>query len=164
LSYSLWDQPFDSEAQANLDGSIIPGSQLRYLTQRWEFSWRHVWDARRVWENAAKLAFEINQDSGTGYFNYHRFRVSEQLDYDGAKWKVTALATLQNYTYGRQNINDTPGTALYQTGLTVNVHVERILVGWLKLFVENEYEYAFSNESTEHYRVNTVKGGASWQY
>jgi hypothetical protein len=77
---------------------------------------------------------------------------------------MTALADLQYYNYPLQAVSSSNPDKLYQTGLTLNLHLEKKLVHWLKLFMEYEYEHAFSNESTEHYIVNTIKGGASWEF
>jgi hypothetical protein len=163
-SYALYDQPFNGEPDIDLDGNDIPGTDLVYFKQKAEAYWRHNWDKDRLWSNTTKGGYEWVHDNGSGYFNYRRYFASEQLDYDGSGWTITALATFEYYLYPDQTVNDTPGTELYQTGLTFDLHVERKIVRWLKLFADYQYEKAFSNESTEHYRDNTVKGGVSWEF
>jgi hypothetical protein len=164
LSYQIIDQPYDSNPQADLNGNGIPGTRLIYLTQRVELASQHYWDKEHVWESTTKLDFDINHDNGSGYFNFYRYAASEQADYENHGWKITGLAELIHYDYPLQDVSSIDTGKLYQTGLTLNLHLEKQLFHWLKLFMEYEYEHAFSNESTEHYIVNTIKGGASWEF
>jgi hypothetical protein len=164
LGWSIEEQWFNGETQVDSSGNDIPGTQLAYWKQKVELASRHYWDAKRAWESTTTLNFEIAHDNGSGYFNYYRYGAAEQLDFEKRGWKVSASASFSDYEYPNQTVNDTAGTQLYQTGVTLNLRVERTIVTWMKLFAEYEYEKAFSNEFTEHYRVNTVKGGASWEF
>jgi hypothetical protein len=164
LSYAVMDQPFDTEPRAASDGSPLAGPNLAYLAQKVELLWRHHWDAKRVWESTTRVGFDSIADNGSGYFNYFKYGCSEQLDYHAHGWTVTAMASFQYYDYPHQTADDPALDKLYETGVTLNLHVERNVTKWLKLFAEYEFEHTFSNDSVEEYAVNTVKGGLLWEF
>jgi hypothetical protein len=164
LSYAILREPFDNEDQVEPDGTDLPGTQLRYLTQKVELAWHHYWDQKRVWESSTRLNFDFNRDNGPGYFDYRHYAAREQFDYNGQRWKVTASAGWQNYRFPYQNVSDTDLSSVYQNDLTLNLHLEQQIFRHLKLFADYEYDHTFSDDPTEHYVVNTVKGGTSWEF
>ena len=164
LSYAILDQPFDTESREALNGASLAGPRLAYLTQKVELLWRHHWDEKHVWANTARLGFDSIDDNGSGYFNYYRSGCSDELDYNAHGWTITALASFQYYDYPYQTADDPALDKLYETGFTLNLHVEKHLTKWLGLFAEYEFEHTFSNDSVEQYAVNTIKGGLLWDF
>jgi hypothetical protein len=171
LSYDLFGDLYDSEAEADPDGNDIPGTQLREIHQEEDLAWRHYWDEKRRWESTTKLSFEYCRDIGTGYYDYFRYWASEQLDWRGRSWNVRARAELVHYDYPYEEAEDLtdpnnpiPTGVWTQTGYTLNLRLEKRVLTWLKLYMEYEYEHSLSNQSATHYQVNTITGGAQWDF
>jgi hypothetical protein len=164
VSYGVFNQPYDNESQVEPDGTEIPRTDVRCWLQRFEVAWHYYWDKKLEWENITRLNFDMNGDNGPGYFNYRRYAAAEELDYNRAPWKLSASAGLQYYHFPYQQVSDTDLSNVYQSDLTLNVHVERQVIRCLKLFVDYQYEHTYSDDPTEHYVVNIVKGGVSWEF
>jgi len=164
LSYGVFDQPFDNEPRAAANGTNLPGARLEYLTQRAELLWRHHYGASHTWESTVRLNFDSVNDNASGYYNFYRYGASAELDYEAHGWKITAQGDLRYYNYPHQTADDPELSALYETGFTASLHVERRITKWLKLFADYEFEHTFSDDSVEEYAVNTFKGGLQWEF
>ena len=174
LSYDAASQFYDNEPQAALDadgnGEDIAGTHLNVLKHRVELAWHHHWDQGRHWQTTTKLNFDYAQDNGTGFYDYFKYGISGEIGYKKAAWEVKARASAVRYEYPNQDAGTDPFTLednfakWRQTTLVFNVHGERYLTKYLKLFAEYNFEQSISTRPTEQYRVNTISAGLGWEF
>jgi hypothetical protein len=57
----------------------IAQSSLEFNRNEFDLAVRNNWDHKRRWRTTTKLGFELNEDNGSGYFDYKRYYVAQQL-------------------------------------------------------------------------------------
>lgn len=163
VSYEVARRPYDNRWQANAAGVLLPDTGLEFLLQRAEAAWRHHWDANRRWRSTAKLGVEINEDNGSGYFDYKRYFVSQQLRFRAGGWELRAQGSLRFYDYALQTVSATDPAKRNKMLVIAGFRAERSLAKKLKLFAEFEHESSLANVTYDAYRVNLVYAGVDWE-
>jgi hypothetical protein len=110
------------------------------------------------------VSSKLNQDNGSGYFDYLRLQGSEQLRFRARTWDVSAEGKVSRYDYAKQRVSLTERSARERTELGFNLRGEKQLAKWVRLFAEYEYEKILSNQTLEEYSVNVVNGGLTWEF
>lgn len=164
VSYELARRLYDNRWQASAAGELLPDTGLEFLLQRAQAAWRHHWDQNRHWRSTTKLGVEINQDNGSGYFDYRRYFVSEQLRFRAGGWELRARGALSFYDYALQTVSATNPAKRNKMLLTASFRAEKSLAKKLKLFAEFEHERALANITYDAYRGNTVCCGLDWEF
>ena len=124
---------------------------------------RHFWDEARRWRSITKLNVERNTDNGSGYFNYDRFSLSQQIRYHTRTWELKGQVRVAHYQYGVQLADDGILTRDRQT-VRALLRVERALFSGIRVHGEYEFEKSFSNRALDGYVVNTVSAGLGWEF
>lgn len=163
LGFEIRDRAYDTREQVDENLAMVPDSSLRYRQQEIEFAWRHNWDKGRHWRSALRLGWEKNEDSGPGYFDFRKYRVSKQLGCVADKWEVTSQVKWLYYDYGVQRVSTSFGNR-HRSEVLANVRAERAFGAHFKVFGEAESEWSISNEAAESYRVNTVLSGIDFEF
>jgi hypothetical protein len=153
---SLW-RPYDTRAQFDASGAIVPGTDLFYRQYQVDAQWRHYWDAERHWRTVSKLDYMVNQDNGSGYFDYDRLRVSQQLRWSDAQWTVKAAVRGGWYSYPVQQHG---GEKLERAYMLLDGRIERRLGKLWLLYAAAEHEWNLSNDPLGEYETWMVGGGA----
>ena len=122
------------------------------------------WDRERHWRTTTKLGFKHNDDNGSGYFNYARGQVSEQLRWRNDGWEIAGTARVNYYQFPVQTVSTTDPRRREQFDLTLNLRAERHFGETVKLFVEYDRERTLSNVPSDRYAVNTVSGGLNFEF
>ncbi|HTG45679.1 MAG TPA: hypothetical protein VK633_14245 [Verrucomicrobiae bacterium] len=163
LSYTYDDRRYDTRRQLDLAFQPVENSSLRFDQHEFEGVINHSWDARRRWRSRARFLFEVNQDNGSGYYDYYRYRFSQRFGYYSKSWQATVEGKVLHYDYQRQPV---PGTAeLRQVWEYVaGLHLEKTIWNQLKIFADTEHEIVKSNYQVEEYWVNTLMGGVDWEF
>jgi hypothetical protein len=164
VNYEFFDQRYDHAGDTDPSGNEIPGTTLWELRHRVELALRHNWDAKRLWQTTTKLTFDYNRDNGSGYYDYYKYGLSEQLYYHAKTWEIKGTAAVAHYYYPLQNVDIATRLRWHKTGLVLNLRGEKHLARWLKLFTEYEYEHSISNRTLDDYGVNTISGGVQWDF
>ena len=159
VSYSFTGRPYDTRTQTTSSGQSIPGSHLDFQQHKFEIASWHFWDEPRRWRTVTKLSYRLNKDNGSGYFDYDRLQVSEQLRYRAKPWEGFAEIRFGHSLYGVQEVSATDHSPRELSELVWHVRVERQFQTWLKAYADFEQEHSFSNQTIERYVVNTVSGG-----
>jgi len=164
IDYEVGRQFADTRTEATASGDPIPGTSLNPLIIRMALEWRQTWDANRHWRTTTKLVFDDFDDTGSRYFSFYRYQVSEQLRFQSKGWELSGKVTGSYYDFPVQAVSDTDPSKFQKAYLSVNLRAERTLTSFLKLFAEYEIEHARSNQPLDRYRVNTISGGMDWQF
>ncbi|WP_372846474.1 hypothetical protein [Pontiella sp.] len=152
---------YDTRQQFDADGFVLPGTELNYLQHDVEGEWRHYWDAARSWRSLTKMSFMANRDNGSGYFDYDRVYLREQLRWKNDRWEVKGSARAGWYDYRKQRID---GAHRYRSYATVDFRVERrFREDWL-VFGAGEHEWNVSNNPLDEYRSWMVELGLGYEF
>jgi hypothetical protein len=164
VSYEFSERLYDERHETDDLGNDIPGTSLKFQQHEFELGSRHFWDEKRRWRTETKVAYELNLDSGDGFFDYHRYQGSEQLRYTAATWMVRGQAKVNYYDYHIQPVTAGDSETRHYATLGFNLRGEKNLTKALKLYAEYDFEQALSNRETHEYEANTVLGGLDWEF
>jgi hypothetical protein len=163
ISYSFRERPYDTREFTTLDFQDIPGTSLTYRQHEVETSLNHSWDADRHWRTRTRLSYTRNEENGTGYYDYNRYRFAQRAGYYGKTWQAVVEGKVLHYDYIRQPVFETGGLrTLWE--YVLGVRMEKNLLQKLKIFLETEHEWVDSNNEIEEYQVNTVMSGVDWEF
>ncbi|MEK7676130.1 MAG: hypothetical protein AAB676_09900 [Verrucomicrobiota bacterium] len=164
LSYGWTRRWYDDRWQSATDGTRIPGTLLEFQSHETELAWRHHWDEKRRWRTVTKLGFELNEDNGSGYFDYTRRWLSQQILYQASSWELSGEVKVGRYDFEVQTVGAADSARRSKTDVTFALRGEKSLLSSLKLFAQFEHERSLSNEASYEYTLNTVSGGVDWEF
>jgi hypothetical protein len=155
-----WKQRFhDSREQVSLSGTNLPGTDLRFQAHEIELAIRQNWDEQRRWRTVTRLEVLANSDNGPGYFDYQRYRASQQMRYVAKNWEAKAQGEISYYDFSHQTASDSDPELRAKTLLEISLRAERRLSKNVKLFADYTFAESLSNRPADEYRVNKVAGG-----
>ena len=163
-SYAANERPYDTREQASPSGIALPGTHLQFGWQQLETGWKHYWDRSRQWRSVTRGGFEVNQDNGTGYYDYRKYFVSEQLRFRSGHWELQAQGGVNYYRYPLQAVSIVDPTTREKTLVNASARVACSVARRLKVVAEYEYEQSLSNEKSDAYRVTTAQAGLEWEF
>ena len=110
--------------------------------------WRHYWDEGRHWRTTLRAGYLINNDNGSGYFDYDRVQASFQVRWQRGGWDASFQARGGWYAYPNQFIVDSERERSYYT---LDLRVERKLDrNWL-IYARGGREWNLSNDPLDEY-------------
>jgi hypothetical protein len=163
LSFVYSRRDYDNRPRTEEDGTPIPGTTIALNQHHVDFVWRHHFDAERRWRATTKLSYKLNQDNGSGYFDYLRFQAGQQIRYRTKAWEISGEARVGYYDYVIQRVGG-DGPVRERAELRFIARVERQFTGWLRAFGEYEFEQTLANQDIEEYSVNVVTAGLMWEF
>lgn len=168
-SYTYDRRLYDTREELDLDFTALEGTSLSYQQHEFELGLNHSWDEDRRWRSRARFLFELNDDSGTGFYDYKRYRISKRIGYYGKDWLATLEGRILHYDYDVQPVFDedlgAPGDEVRANWeYIVAVHGEKNVWRKLSVFGDLEYEIVNSNYASEEYNVTTVMAGVDWEF
>ena len=124
-----------------------------------------AWDRARRWTSTLTALAGRNADNGSGYFNYHRRGLRQELTWHPAPWKfrLTGRAARYDYDVQTQGIGMNPPARLKEEFLA-QARIERAWTPRALIFTELTWERSRSNDPLATYRVQTVSAGVDWAY
>jgi hypothetical protein len=152
---------YDSRETFDITGLAIPNTGLVYQQNEAGVHWKHNFDQERHWRTTSKLSYMSNQDSGSGYFNYSRSQLNQQLRWKNSHWEIKCGARLSWYNYPEQKIGS---EHFERSTLTLDVRIERRLGKHWLLYSIAEHERNMSNDSLEQYNNWMICGGAGYEF
>ena len=162
ISYEIAERAYDHEQLRAADGTAIADTRRKSLQQEARLAWKHAWDPQARWRTTTRLVAKRSEDNGSGYFDYRKLQIGEQVLFHTGNWDISAEAKVARYDYPIQT-----GTDLRRrrsSDFALDFRCERRVAAFLKIFAEYEREQVFSNLELERYLVNTVKGGLNWVF
>lgn len=164
VSYELNHRSHDHREAFTRAGVAIPGSDLTFTQHRAQLTWKHHWDAQRHWHTTAKLAYESSHDNRSGYFDFRRWQVSQQVRWSAAPWEVSLTGRVADYSYPHQPVAPGNPHAIQRASFNLNLHIERALTRQLKWFLDYDFERLLANQPATGYAVNLVQSGVSVEF
>jgi len=171
LSYGINWRPYDNRAQLDKEGWEEPGTDLAFLWQRAEAQWRQTWDPKQRWRTTTRLGLDLNTDNGSGYYDYRKYFVAEEVRFRTRGWELRLQGSASWYQYLVQttvvdnpafNFEDSEKRHKILVGATARL--DRRLGRHWKVIAEYEYEQSLSNEDFDRYQVNTASAGVEFEF
>jgi len=164
LSYR-WDHlSFDTRETVDTQGYANPGTDLRFQEHSVDLAWHHVWDRNRRWHTTARASLETNEDNGSGYFDFWRYRGALQAQYRARSWEASAHLRLALYDYPVQPVSPTDPELREKTLLTAGVRGQKTLAKRWKVYAQYSHDQSLSNLAFDDYSANTVSAGVDFQF
>lgn len=157
LSVQFLERSYDQKLSP---GSSI-GETLRVNVTEYEAALRHYWDKEKHWKSRARLGVEFDTDSGAGFYNYSKYRVSKELAFASGGFEIMVNGKLLYYDYTSQTVG--PGQGRRRTELLFGGRVKQKIFKKVSLFVEAEHEWVMASDELERYRATTIWGGLDWE-
>ncbi|MBI5386341.1 MAG: hypothetical protein HZA90_16850 [Verrucomicrobia bacterium] len=164
VSYEPRYLAYDAANQLAADGTALPNTHRALTQHETRLTWRHHWDAARRWRTSIRLGGRVNDDNGSGYFDYTKLFAGLELRYRTKRWEITAEVTLSRYLYSVQTVSATDLRHRDSMVAGGRLRCERSLGKGFKLVAEYEHEQVRSNDPFETYAVNTVSSGVNWEF
>jgi len=164
LTYEVLRRSYDDRVEASRQGVPIEGTELEFVQQKVECSWQRTWDEGRRWRTATRIGLDLNRDNGSGYFDYDRYHVSEQVRLRWGRVTARARVGISYYDYALQTVSDLTREKRHKMLITVTAGADYRVGRRLKAFGEYEYERSVSNQDYDAYRANTVFGGFEYEF
>jgi hypothetical protein len=164
LSYEIKQLIFDNREQTTTTGAPVRGRPLRFTQHDAEVLVRHNWDKQRRWRSLTRLGLQVNTDNGSGFYDYYRYQVAQQMSYVAQGWDLKASARASYYDFQIQPATLTDSSTRAKTLLTFSLRAEKRVLKQLKVFTEWEHERSISNRPIEEYFVNQVAGGIDFEF
>lgn len=162
VSYEITERAYDHEKLRTPEGDTIAGTRRESLQHDARLIWKHYWDRQSRWRTTTRLTARKSEDNGSGYFDYTRLQLAEQILFHTKDWDISAEARVARYDYPIQTGTD--DARRVSSDLAFNLRCERRVTAFLKLYAEYDRERVFSNLELERYLVNTMKGGFNWTF
>jgi hypothetical protein len=155
---------YDHRRQTDLRGTDLAGTSLQLQTQVIELVYNRRWDKADQLSSATKLAFELSDDQGPGFYDYQLYRLSQQVGYRAKTWQITAQFKVGHYEYAHQRVSSIDPALRYKTGLTYDFRVEKNVTKSFKIFASFVHDRSISNLGFDRYGVSTTATGIDWQF
>lgn len=152
---------YDTRLQYDRQAQPVPGTHLVYWQPELTGAWRHHWDAQRHWRTTTRASLLFNRDNGSGYFDYNRLQLAQQVRWTQGGWEATAQARLGWYSYPVQRL---AGEQRYRWYCELDLRLERRLGKHGLLYAAAEREWNFSNDPLDEYRDWMVSAGAGVEF
>ncbi|MES2695583.1 MAG: hypothetical protein V4773_19055 [Verrucomicrobiota bacterium] len=156
---------YDFRARYELGGRPVFGADLDFEQREGEFTASIVWDQARRWSTKTVLLSGDNRDNGSGYFDYRRRSLRQEVAWKRDPWKVRLTGRAGRYVYDRQTVGvgiDPP--ARFKEDFLGQVRIERQLTKRLTVYTDYLWERSRSNLDIASYRVNTALLGVDWLF
>jgi hypothetical protein len=164
LSYERLRRTADDSNSFDVTGGLIPGTTLTRNQHELEFRIRHYWDKARRWRTSTKLEARFNKNSGSTFFDYNRYQISQEIQYRDTKWELRSKASFNFYSYVSRTVSATNSEKRKRNRLNVESRIQRKISNRWMLFAQHELEFANSNRVSDDYTANVVIGGIEWEY
>jgi len=164
LTYSFTHRDYDEEPARDATGGAVTNTVRASSQHDITGTWKQYWDAARRWRSATKLGYRHSLDNLSGYFDYERFSIAQEVRFQTPTWEFTAEVRLSDYRYPVQTVSDTDLRKRKRTDLTLSLRGERQIAKHIRLYAQYDYERTDSNAALDEYTVNTVSGGLAVEF
>jgi hypothetical protein len=154
----LWrHRTYDTRSAPSFDDK-----SLVFNVPEFEFGVKHNWDEEKRWKSRVRMGLELNRDNGDGFFDYHRWKVSHELDFTQGGFEGILQAKFLHYEYPHQTVEDI-GQQRRRTELVFGARAKQSIMKHLSAFVELEHERVLATDIEERYNATTIWGGVEWE-
>ncbi len=165
LTYQWAYVDFDTREQVvATNGAAIAGTHLRFQSQSAELAWQQAWNDNKKWQTVTKAGLDINQDNGSGYFDFWQYHLAEQLKYKVRTWDWAATTALNYYDFTVQPASLTDLSLRRKTTISAGLTAGKKLGKSFKIFASATYERSLSNTDYDAYETATVTAGVEYHF
>ena len=154
---------YDTRRQRDEIGFYMPNTNLGYDRPEHGIEWTHYWDSKRRVRMRTRYSMLENKDSGSGYFDYRRERVSHGWRYRGDSWSVSATVRKATYEYELQRSADFMDLR-QRADLSWDITVGYEYNDHLTFQLGYEQESINSNVPQDEYRYCIYTAGIDWEF
>ena len=154
---------YDTRSQRDEIGFYMPDTDLHYDRPERGIEWAHYWDSSRRLRMRTRYSILENEDSGSGYFDYRRERISHSWRYRAAPWSVSATVRKATYEYDLQRSADLFNLR-QRADLSWDVSVGYEYNDHLTFQLGFEQESIKSNVPQDEYRYRIYTAGIDWEF
>jgi len=159
IAYGFGQTWHDDEPERTAGGEPVPGSRRTIQRHDLLLELRQDWGNAGDWRLTIQASGRYATDLASGYYDFVRPAVGVRLRYRRAGWLAEGRIRFRHYRYLTQKASDSVGNLRRRTEMAAELRVERVLLPWLRVFAEYQYEETFANRPLEEYSANTVSGG-----
>jgi hypothetical protein len=152
---------YDSREKADRFGMAIANTDLASLQNEIGCEWRHNWDKARQWQTASRFSYMVNQDNGSGFFDYDRLLLKQQLRWKNSRWEVKTNARFSWYNYPVKRMG---AESLERSSMLFDARVERRLGQRWLTYLFAEREWSTSNDLRDRYKTWMAGGGVGFEF
>jgi hypothetical protein len=163
VGFQLNERVYDQRSQRRAAGALIEGATLAFLQPRLELVWEQHWDKKRRWRTSSRLGYMHNLDNGSGYYDYARYGIAEQLRYRDERWEIRAQVRCAIYDYAIQPVSIEETSPARRVDVDLGLRIERRISKVWRFFVEYGHERSLSNQPFMEYAANTWTAGVDWE-
>ena len=164
LSYQWAWVGFDTREQVTADGFAEPGTSLRFQNHLVELTWHQGWGPKNPWHSTTRLGLSVNQDNGSGYFDFQEYRLAQQIKYKARTWEISAAGRLDYYDYPVQMVSDTDPSLRHQTLLGLTLRADKCFGKSWRVFATYAYDRSWSNLGSDAYQANTTSVNIEYRF
>jgi hypothetical protein len=164
LAYSFAHRQYNEEPGRDANGDVVPNTVRSTAQHDIIGAWKQYWGQERRWRSMTKLGYRHSSDNLSGYFDYERYSISQEIRFQTARWEISAEARYARYRYPVQTVSDTDPSKRRRADFTVALRGERQLAKHIRLYAQYDYERTDSNLALDEYTVNTVSGGVALEF
>jgi hypothetical protein len=157
---TLW-RPFDDSRELTAGGASIPGTTLEFLRSTAEATWKHRWDTARHWSTSARVFYFLNQDNGSGYYDYDGPGAQAWVQYESKDWLAKVSARYTRAEYDVQRLAS--GDLRWRDEIDVEARLEYLLQPKLRLYLNFEHIRSRGNLRFDEYDANIGSVGVDWE-
>jgi hypothetical protein len=148
---------YDNRAAPGLDET----KSLTFDVPEFELGIKHYWDHEKHWASRGKAGIEFNEDNGDGFFDYRRWKLSQELDFTEGTFEGMLETKFLHYEYSHQLAPD--GHGRRRTELLLAGRARKGIVKHISLFLQAEHEWVLATDFEERYSATSVWGGIEWE-
>jgi hypothetical protein len=152
---------YDTRTQTDPGGTSLADTRLRYYQNEFSSRWRHNWDSDRHWQTTTRFSALFNRDNGSGYFDYNRLLLRQQVRWNRGNWSASAAAGLGWYLYKTQRIDADRREHSYTV---IDARIERKISARWRLYVAAEREWNMSNDPLNEFRGWMASAGLTFEF
>lgn len=156
---------YDTRPRHTADGDPIGGADLDFDQRDAEAALTFAWNQARRWTTVTTLGAGKNSDNGSGYFDYQRRTLRQELGWKRDTWKVRLVGRAARYDYAVQTVIAQGRPELRRKDeRSIQARVERAWTRDAVLFADVQAERHRSNDPLATYRVHTTAAGIDWAF
>ncbi|MEE2947926.1 MAG: hypothetical protein VX392_06385 [Verrucomicrobiota bacterium] len=154
---------YDARSQRDEIGFYMPDTDLSYDRPEYGIEWTHYWDSKRRIRMRTRWSVLENNDSGSGYFDYRRERVSHGWRFRGEAWIFAATLRKSTYAYDLQRSADFLSLR-QRADLSCDISIDYEYNDQLTFQLGFEQESINSNVPQDEYRYRVYNAGIDWEF
>ena len=157
------ERDYDTRSQHDEAGFFMPNTDLSYDRPERGVEWTHYWDSNRAVRMRTRFSILENQDSGDGYFDYRRERLSHSWRIQEAPYSFSVTIRKATYDYELQPSAE-PFYQRFRTDRSIELAIEYEHNDHLTFQLGFEQESIQSNVPQDEYRYRVFTAGLDWEF